>query len=102
MALTKESFGLVITTMTQWWSPTLVRIHGDESVRGQIRKTEDGRVECDFPERLVMIANHQVGNGLSLYITTWLTINSCIRTGYTCGGLDTQTNLKCMVISSSS
>lgn len=61
MALTKESFGLLITTMTQWWSPTVMRINGDESIKGQIRKLPDGRLECDFPERMVMIANHQVG-----------------------------------------
>lgn len=60
MAFTKQHFGLLITTMTQWWSPTLVRISGDETVRGQLRKTADGRLECDFPERLILIANHQV------------------------------------------
>ncbi|KZF22569.1 hypothetical protein L228DRAFT_210419 [Xylona heveae TC161] len=60
MAMTKQSFGLLITTMTQWWSPTTVRISGDKSVRGQLRKTADGRLECDFPERLVLIANHQL------------------------------------------
>lgn len=61
MALTKQSFGIVVTTMTQWWSPTTVRISGDESVKGQLHKTKDGRLECDFPDRMVMIANHQVG-----------------------------------------
>lgn len=60
MAFTKQHFGLLITTMTQWWSPTLVRISGDETVRGQLRQTADGRLECDFPERLILIANHQV------------------------------------------
>ncbi|KAJ9642984.1 hypothetical protein H2199_004506 [Coniosporium tulheliwenetii] len=60
MAFTKQHFGLLITTMTQWWSPTLVRISGDETVRGQLRKTADGRLECDFPERLILIANHQI------------------------------------------
>lgn len=60
MALTKQSFGLLVTTMTQWWSPTVVRISGDASVAGQLRKTEDGRLECDFPDRIVLIANHQV------------------------------------------
>lgn len=64
MALTKQSFGLLIATMTQWWSPTVVRISGDASVVGQIRRTADGRVECSFPERLVLIANHQVGVAL--------------------------------------
>ncbi|KAF2811076.1 acyltransferase-domain-containing protein [Mytilinidion resinicola] len=60
MAMTKQHFGLVITTMTQWWSPTTVRISGDKSVRGQLRQTADGRIECDFPERIVLIANHQI------------------------------------------
>lgn len=60
MALTKESFGLLITTMTKIWGPTTIRISGDQSVAGQIRRTPDGRVEFDFPERMVMIANHQV------------------------------------------
>lgn len=60
MAVTKQHFGLLITTMTQWWSPTTVRVSGDESVRGQLRQTEDGRLECDFPDRMVLIANHQI------------------------------------------
>ena len=61
MALTKQSFGLVITTMTKWWGPTTILISGDASVADQIRQTADGRVEFDFPQRMVMIANHQVG-----------------------------------------
>lgn len=60
MALTKQSFGLVITTMTHWWGPTTIRISGDASVKDQIRQTPDGRVEFSFPERLVLIANHQI------------------------------------------
>jgi len=60
MALTKQSFGMLITTITQWFSPTVIRISGDESVRGQLLKTKDGRLETHFPERLVMIANHQI------------------------------------------
>lgn len=60
MAVTKESFGILAVTVTHWWGATVMRISGDESVAGQIRKTADGRVEFDFPERLVLIANHQV------------------------------------------
>ena len=60
MAMTKQHFGIVITTMTYWWAPVKMRISGDASVRGQLRKTEDGRIECDFPERMVLISNHQV------------------------------------------
>ncbi|KAI1336352.1 acyltransferase-domain-containing protein [Xylariaceae sp. FL0016] len=60
MSLTKASFGLLITTMTQWWAPTLIRVSGDSSVAGQFSLTPDGRIECAFPERMVMIANHQI------------------------------------------
>ncbi|OIW29436.1 acyltransferase-domain-containing protein [Coniochaeta ligniaria NRRL 30616] len=60
MALTKQSFGLMITTMTHWWGPTTIRISGDASVADQIRQTPDGLVEFSFPERLVMVANHQI------------------------------------------
>jgi 1-acyl-sn-glycerol-3-phosphate acyltransferase len=60
MSLTKQSFGILITTITQWFSPTLVRVSGDKSVRGQLGRTGDGRLHVDFPERLVMIANHQI------------------------------------------
>jgi hypothetical protein len=60
MALTKQSFGIFVTTLTQWWAPTVVRISGDSSVEGMIKRTEDGRAELHFPDRLVMIANHQV------------------------------------------
>ncbi|EKD20324.1 uncharacterized protein L3040_007331 [Drepanopeziza brunnea f. sp. 'multigermtubi'] len=60
MALTKQSFGIFVTTLTSWWAPTVVRISGDASVAGQLKRTADGRVECHFPERIVMIANHQI------------------------------------------
>jgi hypothetical protein len=60
MAFMKECFALVTTTMTQLWGPTLIRISGDPDVASQIRRNEDGTVEFSFPERLVLIANHQV------------------------------------------
>ncbi|KAL1608665.1 hypothetical protein SLS59_001855 [Nothophoma quercina] len=60
MAMTKQHFGIVVTTMTYWWAPVKMRVSGDASVRGQLRKTEDGRIECDFPERMVLISNHQI------------------------------------------
>lgn len=60
MALTKRSFGLVVITLTQWFGPTIIRISGDASVRGQLSRTPDGCLQCDFPERLVMITNHQL------------------------------------------
>lgn len=63
MAMTKQHFGYLIITLKQWWSPTLIRVSGDASIKGQLRQTGDGRLECDFPERLILIANHQVGAG---------------------------------------
>lgn len=60
MSLTKANFGLLTTTMTQWWAPTVIRVSGDASVAGQLSLTPDGRIECAFPERLVLIANHQI------------------------------------------
>ncbi|KAJ5541944.1 hypothetical protein N7535_004363 [Penicillium sp. DV-2018c] len=60
MAYTKQCFSLVLTAVTQWISPTLFRVSGDASVRGQIHISKDGLLETRFPERLVLVANHQV------------------------------------------
>lgn len=60
MAFTKQSFGVLITTMTQWWSPTVVRVSGDTSIPKQLSKRPDGSLECKFPSRIVMMANHQL------------------------------------------
>ena len=60
MALTKQSFGLFITTITQWFSPTMIRMSGDESVRGQMYLDKAGRLQTRFPERLILMSNHQL------------------------------------------
>ncbi|KAL9129366.1 MAG: hypothetical protein Q9217_002166 [Psora testacea] len=60
IAFTKQSWGLLTITMTQWWAPTTVRVSGDSSMRGQLLRTSDGGLLCDFPERMVLIANHQI------------------------------------------
>ena len=60
MAYTKQNFGLVIAALTEWASPTLFRVSGDASVREQLHISEDGVLQTRFPERLVLIANHQV------------------------------------------
>jgi len=60
MAFTKQSFGVLITTMTQWWSPTVVKVSGDKSIPKQLFHKSDGSLECRFPKRLVMMANHQL------------------------------------------
>ncbi|KAI9660325.1 MAG: hypothetical protein M1821_009675 [Bathelium mastoideum] len=60
MASTKESFAVLVTTMTQWWSPTIVRVSGDSSMRGQLYRVKDGTLKCNFTNRLVLMANHQL------------------------------------------
>ncbi|KAK5167364.1 uncharacterized protein LTR77_007063 [Saxophila tyrrhenica] len=64
MALTKQYFGLLVTTMTQWWSPTVVRISGDKSMKGLIKLKDNGggngMLEVDFGERVVLMSNHQI------------------------------------------
>ncbi|CAZ86503.1 unnamed protein product [Tuber melanosporum] len=60
IAKTKANFGVLVTTITQWWSPTVVRVTGDKSVRHQLKRTPGGRLECEFPDRMVLIANHQL------------------------------------------
>ncbi|EXJ54053.1 hypothetical protein A1O7_09390 [Cladophialophora yegresii CBS 114405] len=60
IAFTKQSFGLLTMTLTQTFAPTKVIVSGDESVRGQLLKSTDGNLILDFPERLVLIANHQI------------------------------------------
>jgi 1-acyl-sn-glycerol-3-phosphate acyltransferase len=60
MALTKQSFGVLIITITQWGAPTRVRVSGDKSICGELHQTKDGHLKTMFPDRLVLIANHQV------------------------------------------
>ncbi|KAF2753637.1 acyltransferase-domain-containing protein [Pseudovirgaria hyperparasitica] len=60
MAYTKESFAVLITSLTQWWAPTKVRVSGDESMKGQLIKLSDGSLRCNFSDRTVIMANHQL------------------------------------------
>ncbi|KZM25297.1 uncharacterized protein EKO05_0000609 [Ascochyta rabiei] len=67
MAYTKECFAILITCLTQWWAPTVVRVSGDSSMVGQLIQKKDGSLQCNFADRMVLMANHQ------LY-TDWLYI----------------------------
>ena len=60
MAMTKQNFGIFIVTLTQWFSPTVVRVSWDSSVRGQLRKSPQGLLETNFPERMILTTNHQI------------------------------------------
>lgn len=100
MAMTKQQFGVVATTMTYWWAPVKIRISGDESVRGQMRRTENGTLECDFPERMVLISNHQVRQRRVVEYGRVLMSCRYTRTGYTSGG--SHTRRRCTATSTSS
>ena len=60
MAYTKECFAILITCLTQWWAPTVVRVSGDSSMVGQIIQKKDGSLQCNFADRMVLMANHQL------------------------------------------
>jgi hypothetical protein len=60
MAYTKESFAILVTCLTQWWAPTVVRVSGDSSMVGQMTQRKDGSLQCNFADRMVLMANHQL------------------------------------------
>lgn len=37
-----------------------MRVSGDSTMRGQLLQTVDGSLLCDFPQRMILIANHQI------------------------------------------
>jgi lysocardiolipin and lysophospholipid acyltransferase len=101
MALTKQHFGLLIVTMQAWWTPTLIRVSGDASVRGQLLQTPDGRLKCDFPERMVLLSNHQVNSKfISDVHVASNHVDRSTPIGSTSGGQPTQRT--CTAISTSS
>lgn len=71
MAYTKESFAVLITCLTQWWAPTVVRVSGDESMRGQLIQMKDGSLKCNFADRMILMANHQVSDLINLLTGNW-------------------------------
>lgn len=60
IARTKQSFGILCCLIHQCFSPTVVILTGEKSFHKMMRETDDGRVELDFDERIVLIANHQL------------------------------------------
>lgn len=62
VALTKQHFGILATAGTQIWSPTVVRISGDKSMKGLLKQNPErgGMLEVDFGERVILMANHQI------------------------------------------
>ena len=62
MSLTKQSFAILVIVITQFFSPTAIHISWESSLDGQFRSARDGsgRLETTFPERMILIANHQI------------------------------------------
>ncbi|OAL42539.1 putative acyltransferase [Pyrenochaeta sp. DS3sAY3a] len=59
-AIVKESTALLLLGLNQWRAPSRAMISGDLSVKEQIKKLPNGKVALDFPDRIVLIANHQI------------------------------------------
>lgn len=79
----------------------MVRISGDASVAGELQRRKDGGVQLNFPDRLIMIANHQVCS-LATQIEDGADNLSYILTGYISGGRHIRIPPKCMDIFTSS
>ncbi|QIW96079.1 hypothetical protein AMS68_001597 [Peltaster fructicola] len=60
MAWTKESFAVLVTSITQWWAPTDIKVSGDDSMKDQLFQMSDGSLKCNLPHRMVLMANHQL------------------------------------------
>jgi len=62
----KDLFGLLLVFITMFWAPTSFRITVDENddeldLRKIVQRNDNGRViGLDLPDRMVLIANHQV------------------------------------------
>ncbi|GIZ44957.1 hypothetical protein CKM354_000814100 [Cercospora kikuchii] len=56
----KSSTAVLLIGLNQWRAPTTAEISWDESVKGQIKWTSNGKIEFDAPDRMVLIANHQI------------------------------------------
>ena len=83
--LVKKSAALLVLGLSQWRVPVTALITGDSSVEGQIRRTSEGKVIMDFPNRMVLIANHQVC--MSNNIPAVMQVNNANDLSYTRTGL---------------
>lgn len=70
MAFTKQCMTLLVLSITQWWTTTTVHVSADESVQDQIKRLADGRLQCNFASRMILISNHQLYND---WIYLWWT-----------------------------
>jgi lysocardiolipin and lysophospholipid acyltransferase len=78
-ALCKQHFALVLVSLTGWWTPTTAYVTWDPSVAGEVQQTASGDIKLSFPERLVLISNHQL---YSDWIFLWWAAYSAGRHGH--------------------
>ncbi|GAB7363571.1 hypothetical protein MBLNU230_g4142t1 [Neophaeotheca triangularis] len=72
VAFTKQAAGLLIISLTDWWCPTTLRLTGDSSVSHQLHQ-RNGRIECTFDKRAVLVSNHQIYTDWSyLWFTAYM------------------------------
>lgn len=58
--VTKQSFGIFLTTLNQLWTPCEITITGDRELEGLFSLNEDGTLKTKFDERAILMANHQL------------------------------------------
>ncbi len=60
MDYTKQSFGLAIISITQWYSPSKVNIYSDPSMSNVFSVDLNHNLISNFPHHSIIIANHQI------------------------------------------
>ncbi|CAN6674409.1 2-acyl-1-lysophosphatidylinositol acyltransferase [Trichomonascus vanleenenianus] len=58
--ITKQSYGIYLTSMNQLWTPTEAVISGDKSMEGLFSLNPDGTLKTNFGGHTVLISNHQL------------------------------------------
>jgi 1-acyl-sn-glycerol-3-phosphate acyltransferase len=58
---TQRCFGILLVAINQFFAPSNFVITVDKSAAGVLKQSWNGaKVELDMPERLILIANHQI------------------------------------------
>ncbi|PKY48579.1 acyltransferase [Rhizophagus irregularis] len=58
---TQRCFGILLVAINQFFAPSNFVITVDKSAKGVLKQSWNGaKVELDMPERLILIANHQI------------------------------------------
>lgn len=73
-AVVKESTALLLLSLNQWRTPMIAQVSSDSSIQGQIRKTPGRKIIFDFPDRIVLIANHQVSDSYTISVVLYVGI----------------------------